>query len=102
MALVDSIVYRVKSKIWLYQGESPWHFITIPKADAEDIKKEEPWPRKGFGSIRVKASIGKTTWETSIFPTKKGTYDLPIKKEIRDKEKLQAGDSVSLFIKVVG
>lgn len=43
-----SVAYPVRAKVWLYQGDpstssrqaSPWHFITIQKMDADEIKKE--------------------------------------------------------------
>jgi hypothetical protein len=51
---------------------------------------------RGFGSIRVRAQIGKTGWSTSIFPVKDGTYLLPVKATVRQKEGIEIGDSVSV------
>lgn len=100
---MNEIIYKIKAKVWLYPGDDPWHFVTIEKEDAEEIKKEEPWPRKGFGSIPVKVSIGKTTWKTSIFPEKKekGTYVLPLKREVRNRENIEVGDDVKLSLEVI-
>lgn len=43
----------------------------------------------------MKAKIGGTSWKTSIFPqAKEGTYILPIKAEVRKKEKILAGNKV--------
>ena len=112
---MKSIAYPVRAKVWLYKGESPWHFVTIKKADADEIKKEYIWPtslpagRQGFGSIPVNVTIlrqdsgqvGKTKWKTSIFPDKKGTYVLPLKKEVRVKEDIKLGDTVTVSIEVV-
>jgi hypothetical protein len=98
---MKGLTYKFKTKVWLWPGENPWHFVTIEKEDAVEIKKEEPWPRKGFGSIPVKVTVGKTTWKTSIFPEKKGTYLLPIKKEVRDKEKLTVGSKVTISLEVL-
>lgn len=93
--------YPIRAKVWLYPGDIPWHFITIKKRDTDDIKKEYIWPRRGFGAIPVKVTVGKTTWKTSIFPEKSGTYLLPIKKEVRVTEKIKEGDSVKVFINVI-
>lgn len=93
--------YRIRAKIWLYQGDSPWHFITIKKTDADEIKKDYLWPRRGFGSIPVNVTIGKTTWKTSIFPDKEETYVLPLKKEVREKEYIKAGDMIRASIAVI-
>ena len=80
--------FTFKSEIWLWDGKGAWHFITVPKDVSEQIKGfQADMPRKGFGSVPVKVTIGKTSWKTSIFPEKKGTYLLPIKKDVRKKRK---------------
>lgn len=95
--------HLITSRVWLWQNEGPgaWHFITIEKNEADPIKKDWHWPRKGFGSIPVKVKVGKTEWQTSIFPEKGGSYLLPIKKLIRDQENIKVGDSISLQITVI-
>lgn len=104
-----SAAYPIRARVWLYPGDSPWHFITIQKADADEIKKEYVWPRRGFGAIPVNVTIlrqgsgqvGKTSWKTSIFPDKDGTYLLPLKKELRKKEDIKVGDIISVSIEVI-
>lgn len=93
--------YEIRSKVWLYQGDSPWHFVTIEKKDAEMIKQNYVWPRRGFGSIPVNATIKKTTWKTSLFPDKNNTFVLPLKKDIREKEDIHIGDSISFTIEIL-
>jgi hypothetical protein len=49
----------------------------------------------------VSAAIGNTTWKTSIFPdSKAGAYLLPVKAEVRKKEKIEAGSSVLVSVRV--
>ncbi|MBI2611689.1 DUF1905 domain-containing protein [Candidatus Gottesmanbacteria bacterium] len=98
---MKSTKYKVSAKVWLYQDDSPWHFITIEKEDAEEIKKEYIWPRRGFGAIPVNVKVGNTSWKTSIFPEKKGTYLLPLKKEVRAKENIKIGDTIKVYIEVI-
>jgi hypothetical protein len=95
-------IYTVLGKIWLYPGESAsWHFFTIPKKESQDIKTTYKGHRKGWGSLPVTATIGKTTWETSIFPdSKSGTFILPIKALIRKKEELLEGDRCTVTIEI--
>ncbi len=80
--------YRLTSTIWIYKGGSPWHFVTINEEISKEIKSNLLFKPKGFGSIPVRVKVGKTFWQTSIFPNKDKTYLLPIKKEIRQKENL--------------
>lgn len=81
-----------KAKLWVWPGDkAAWRFVTVPKADSENIKKKIKL-KNGFGSIRVRARVGKTSWDTSIFPdSKSGTYLLPIKASVRRKEGLEDG-----------
>lgn len=86
----------VKGKVWRYPGFGGWHFFTINKKVSDRIKKTITGPRRGFGSIRVRARIGKTEWRTSIFPTKEGTYLLALKAEVRKREGIKMGDSITV------
>jgi len=96
--------YKVKGRIWLYPGQSAnWHFLSIPKKESGEIKEAYKSMRKGWGSLPVSVTKGKTTWTTSIFPdSKSGTYILPLKAEIRRKENLFDNDicTVKLLIMV--
>lgn len=96
-------VYALRSELWLYPGESAnWHFISIPKKESTDIEKTHLRKKAGFGSIRVTAVIGKSRWDTSIFPDRRsGTYLLPIKADVRRKEHLTKGDIVTLSIEIL-
>lgn len=90
----------VKTKVWLYEGKSAWHFATIPPEKADGIRKDYIWPRRGFGAIPVHVTIGATTWKTSIFPDKNKAYLLPLKKDVRRKEQIQSGDSITIELRV--
>jgi hypothetical protein len=59
-------------------------------------------PRRGFGSLRVKVTIGGSAWSTSIFPDGRlGTYSLPIKKAVRTAEGLGEGDVTTVTVELV-
>ena len=58
--------------------------------------------KRGWGSVRVKVTLGKTKWDTSIFPDKKsGTYLLPIKAEVRIKEHVFAKEIHQFSIEIL-
>jgi hypothetical protein len=87
--------FRFSAPLWLYPGDAGWHFISVPGDISDDIAHLTAATRKGFGSVRVTATIGTTTWQTSVFPdSKTGTYFLPIKKAVRTAEHLTPGDEV--------
>lgn len=89
--------YQITAKIWLYNGKGAWYFVTFPKDTSEQIRFFSGYSGSAFGSIPVNVTIGKTSWKTSIFPdSKAGAYLLPIKSEIRKREKIKEGDTISL------
>jgi hypothetical protein len=86
-----------KAKLWLYQGTAAWHFITVPKKESGILKESKAKIKRGWGSIPIKVTIGKTSWKTSVFPDKKSSYYLlPIKKEVRIKEDLYADETIAI------
>jgi hypothetical protein len=91
-------------KCWLWQGKGTWHFITLPQDKSEEIKffsDNHFGKRRSWGSVRVSANIGGTVWETSIFPSGSlDAYILPIKAEVRKKQKIVAGDDVEVLLQI--
>ena len=89
------------AELWMYHGKGAWHFMTLPEEDSEQIKFLSSQERRGWGSVPVTASIGQTTWKTSVLPdTKAGAYLLPVKAEVRKKEKIEAGNIVTVTLKL--
>ena len=91
--------FEFKSKIWKYPGFGGWHFVTIDKKLSKKIR-DLGLMTGGFGSIKVKATIGKTSWSTSIFPTKEKEYLLAIKASVRRAEQIKLGDVVAVNIAI--
>lgn len=94
--------YRFRAEVWLHQGEAAWHFLTVPGDVSDDIEARTADQHRGFGSVRVRVTIGGTTWSTSVFPdSKRGAYVLPVKKEVRRAEGIDTGDEVDVTIELV-
>ena len=92
----------VTAPVWLWSGgKGSWHFLTIPAGEAVEIRlgSAASGPRRGFGSLRVEATIDDVAWRTSIFPQKDGGYILPIKSEVRRRAGIAAGDAVRVRLK---
>ena len=99
----DCDKYQFKAKVWVYNGPTPWHFVTLPKKLAAEIKAFHGGLAKSFGTLGVVATIGKTTWKTSVFSdTKSGSYVLPLKAEVRKKEKIEAEAVIFVSLQIGG
>jgi hypothetical protein len=96
--------FSFTGQCWMWQGKGAWHFITLPQDKSEEIKffsENLQGKRRGWGAVRVQVTIGETTWETSIFPqAKDNAYILPIKMDVRKKEKIVAEDKVKVTLKI--
>lgn len=94
--------FSLTSEVWLYPGMAGWHFLSVSKKESGEIKKRFGALQKGWGSLPVEATIGKTSWRTSIFfDSKSGMYILPLKVQIRKKEEILSGDKVKYKIVVL-
>ena len=91
--------FQFEARIWNYSSVGSWFFVSLPKSVSQEIRTAFHWREEGWGRLKVKASIGKTTWDTAIwYDTKFETYLLPLKAEIRRKEYLNDGNSVSVIL----
>lgn len=95
------IKYNFNGKPWQYEGPNGWTFISLPVNIAKEIrdilKKEE----EGWGRLKMTAKIGETEWKTAIwFDTKKNTYLLPLKAEIRKKERIELDKIFAVTIRI--
>ncbi len=58
------------------------------------LKEKYRGKKVGWSYIPVKATLGKTSWKTTLFPTKEGPYLISIKADVRTKEGIREGDKV--------
>ncbi|MCK9426469.1 MAG: DUF1905 domain-containing protein [Ignavibacteriaceae bacterium] len=94
--------YRVRAKVWLYQGFGGWHFMNISTKQSSMIRTLYGIEARPFGSIPVSVTIGKTQWKTSLFPDKKSkSYLLAIKADVRRKEHIASGDTIIAQVQIL-
>ena len=66
------------------------------------LHREDVGTPRGFGSVRVRATVGATSWTTSVFPdAARGAYVLPVKKAVRRAEGLDEGDPADVVLEVL-
>jgi len=91
------VILTFTAPLWLWNGKGSWHFVTLPEGEAMMIRMAVP--RRGFGSVRVKARVGDTAFATSLFPdSKSASYLLPVKADVRKSERLVPGDAVTVTL----
>lgn len=94
------IEYQFNATIWQYSlVKGGWFFVSLPVEISKEIRDNLKWQEEGWGRLKTTAKINCTEWETAIwFDTKLKTYLLPLKAEIRRKEKLKTDKNLSILI----
>lgn len=102
--------HTLTTPLWIWttdKAPASWHFLTLSCEVAEAInalalmRRLEGGRKRGWGSMKVRATVGDTSWETSIFPAKElGGWMLPVKAAVRKAEGLVAGDLVTVAVEV--
>ena len=92
--------YKLKGEVYLWQVQGSWHFVNVTEKKSAEIKFKHGDLTGGFGSIPVEVTVGKTSWKTSIFWTKKGFYVLPLKKAVRKAEGIHEGTKLNYMLTI--
>jgi Domain of unknown function (DUF1905) len=98
------VTFSFEAELWVWDARraDSWTFVSLPESASAEIRDMVGSPaRPGFGSVRVRATIGSSTWATSVFPDgPRGTYSLPVKRSVRRAEGLSEGDVVPVTVEV--
>jgi hypothetical protein len=93
------IKYSFRGTAWRYESPAGWYFISLPPDLAVEIRSTFGGEEEGWGRLKVKAGIGHAVWKTAIwFDTKRNTYLLPLKAEIRKKEAITTETEIEVFL----
>lgn len=90
---------RFTGTIWYWRGPAPFHFVSVPAAEAAMIAEVAPVVTYGWGMIPASVTIGRTTVTTSLWP-KDGGYVVPVKKALQDAERLDVDDEVEVTLEI--
>jgi hypothetical protein len=94
-------VYEVTGEVWLHPGNAGWHFVTLPVELADEIRARYAAAHRPFGSVPVRATVGSTTWTTSLFAdARSSSYLLPIKAHVRRREHIEDGDTATVTLEL--
>jgi Domain of unknown function (DUF1905) len=94
------VVFDAELWKWDARRADSWIFVSVPADASEEIRDLAGGSRRGFGSLRVRATVGGSTWTTSIFPGS-DSYVLPVKRPVRTAEALDVGDIATVTIELI-
>lgn len=96
---MKNIPYTFSGELWRSSPDGGWYFVTLPVEMSKEIRAALKWAEEGWGRLKVKAAVEDFKWDTSIwFDTKRNSYLIALKAEVRQKCDLAEGQSVALTI----
>lgn len=87
------------AEVWHWRGPAPHHFVALPPDEADAVAALADAVSYGWGMIPVLATVGTSTWRTSLFP-KDGTYVLPLRASVRQANSIALGDTLAVHLAV--
>jgi hypothetical protein len=91
---------KFRGEVVHWRGPAPFYFVAVPDEESAEIEDRASELTYGWGAIPVAARIGRTDFETSMFP-KDGRYLLPVKVAVRRAEKVDLGDTVAVTLRTL-
>jgi hypothetical protein len=101
--VAESLSFEFRAPLWVWSARRDlWTFVTLPPDATDEILMRSELGGRGFGSVPVRARIGRTTWRTSVFPQgADGPFVLPVKRAVRDANSLGVGDTAAVHVEVL-
>ncbi len=104
--MTETVRFTAPLQIWTNDAEnSSVGFVILPPAAAEAVaahelmRRLELGKRRGFGSVKVTARVGGSTWDTSVFPQKgRESWFMAVKVGVRRAEGLEEGNPVEIAL----
>ncbi|GGF50116.1 hypothetical protein GCM10011519_25110 [Marmoricola endophyticus] len=88
---------EISGELWWWRGPAPFHFLSAGAERSAEIAEVARAVTYGWGMVPVAATVGATTWTTSLWP-KDGDYLLPVRTAVRRAEGLELGDLVTAVL----
>lgn len=87
--------FKVIGKVELFPQKGGWHFIRVPKPMTVKLAH-----KADRGVIAISATVGKSTWDTSLLPMGDGTHFIALNAKVRKNEKIDIEDKIEIMFRL--
>ncbi len=94
-----AVVLAFAARVWEWRGPAPYYFVSLPEAEAEEVRAVAGVVSYGWGMIPAHVRIGATRLPTALWP-KDGSYAVPLKDALRAAEGVALGDLVDVEVTI--
>jgi hypothetical protein len=84
--------YKTKAKVEIFPQKGGWVYTRIP---TEITKRLLHLADRGL--IPINATVGKTSWKTSLLPMGDGTHFIALNAKVRKKETIELGNEITIY-----
>lgn len=89
---MSRVQHKIEGIVDRFPGHGGWHFVRVSRKLTDGITEKGAW-----GYVRIVATVGKTTWETSLLPYGDGSYFIALNAKVRKTEHILLGETVTLM-----
>jgi hypothetical protein len=93
------LILAFTARLVEWRGPAPFVFAPIPADLTSEIRFAAHEASYGWGVVPVAATIGATTFTTSLFP-RDGDYLLPVKVAVQRVEGIDVGDEIAVTLEI--
>lgn len=90
----SNAVYEATGPVELFPQQGGWHYVAIPLTISEQLAD-----LADRGVIAITATVGQTTWDTSLLPMGDGSHFVALNAAVRSANDLELGGSVTIGIR---
>lgn len=90
-AAMEKEVFQVSGTVELFPQKGGWYYVRVPKKYTEQTKD-----LADRGLVAITATVGKSTWKTSLLPYGDGTQFVALPEKVRKAENITVGDKIKL------
>jgi len=87
-------VYQAEEEVRIFPQKGGWVYVSIPIEFTERLNH-----LADRGLIPVRATVGNTSWDTSLMPMGDGTHFIPLNSKVRKKENIELGKELKFSFK---
>ena len=83
--------YTFRSEVRLFPQAGGWHYVAAPQEYTDELK---PFAERSL--VAVEATVGGSSWQTSLLPMGDGSQFLALPAKVRQKEQITVGDVIEV------
>ncbi|WP_406658050.1 DUF1905 domain-containing protein [Methanolobus sp. ZRKC2] len=84
-------VYQTKGEVEIFPQKGGWVYVRVPVSITEQLLY-----RAQRGLIPIRATVGNTSWDTSLMPMGDGTHFIALNAKVRKKEDIEVGNDITV------